>query len=157
MIQYRRRICNQLINIEKFVFQLPFLLPVLLPPLQRCRCQFQFCTILPRKNAPYVSLPSSSQAWGVRQLVIAVEIPLRYQFQCPNLRYLGHEKSKKMLLGLELQIVEYKREIPRASPRQISETFTASFMTNMSYRLANVPVFFGKKSTFYDIVRKIPL
>ena len=47
--------------------------------------------------------------------------------------------------------MEYKREISRASLRQISETFTVLFM---SYRLANVPVFFGKKSTFYDIFGK---
>ena len=47
--------------------------------------------------------------------------------------------------------MEYKREILRASLRQISETFTVSFM---SYRPATVPVFFGKKSTFYDIFRK---
>ena len=61
------------------------------------------------------------------------------------------KKKKKRLHGLELQIVEYKSEIPRASLRQIVETFTASFM---SYRPANVPVFFGKKPTLYDIFRK---
>ena len=44
----------------------------------------QLHTILHQKKTLYVSIPSSHQAWGVRQLVIAVEIPLRYQFRCPN-------------------------------------------------------------------------
>ena len=47
--------------------------------------------------------------------------------------------------------MEYRREISWASLRQISETFTVSFM---SYRPANVLVFFGEKSTFYDILRE---
>ena len=64
------------------------------------------------------------------------------------------QKKKKRLHGLELQIVEYRREVSWASLRQISETFTVLFM---SYRPANVLVFFGKKSTLHDILRKIPL
>ena len=67
-----------------------------------------------------------------------------------KLKVVGDEKSKIMLHGLDLQIVEYWREISWASLCQISETFTVSFM---GYRPANVR-FFWKKSTFYDILRK---
>ena len=73
MIQYPRRVHNQLINIEIFAFQLQFLLPVLLP---RCRCQFQFCVIIFQKKALFGSLPSSPQAWGARQL----GLPWRFRF-----------------------------------------------------------------------------
>ena len=45
--------------------------------------------------------------------------------------------QKKRLHGLELQIVEYKREIPGASLRQILETFTVSFMSYARFTLAD--------------------
>ena len=50
--------------------------------------------------------------------------------------------------------MEYKGEMPWASLRQISETFTVSFM---SYRSANVLVFFGKNLHFMAYFEKIPL
>ena len=58
---------------------------------------------------------------------------------------------RALVKALNEHLPSIKIEIPRTSFRQISETFTVSFM---SYRPANVPVCFGKKAAFYDIFRK---
>ena len=83
MIQYHRRVHNQLINIDIFVFQLQFLLPVLLPSLQRCRCQFQFCVIISQKKDLWESSQLSSSL-GCSETGDTMDIPLRYQSQCLN-------------------------------------------------------------------------
>ena len=73
--------------------------------------------------------------------------PSQLLTECRIFKVVGACKVRKRLHGLELQIVEYRREISKASLRQVSETFTVSFM---SYRPANVLVFFGKKSTIVE-------
>ena len=87
MIRYYRRIRIQLINLGQFMLQLPLLLPVYYLVCSAVAGSFSAKRFFGRRL---------SSSMGVRQLVIAVEIPLRYHMS-EQKRFLRHSPAEQKL------------------------------------------------------------